>query len=66
MLLTGGIIAGLVTCPFDCFSTCMKGDMKRKIYCNFLDTMQNRSLGGIKSLYSGLGWRIANITVLYI
>lgn len=59
--LAGGLFAGVVTTPFDCFSTCMKGDMDRKTYGGFVDTVRQRAKGGVGGIFGGVLWRTVNI-----
>ena len=60
--LAGGLFAGIITTPFDCFSTCMKGDMDRKTYGGFVDTIKKRAKGGlVNGIFGGVFWRTLNI-----
>mmetsp|Transcript_90650 Transcript_90650/g.255962 ORF Transcript_90650/g.255962 Transcript_90650/m.255962 type:complete len:267 (-) Transcript_90650:182-982(-) len=57
----GGLFAGVITTPMDAISTCMKGDLERKQYGGFIDTLQQRAAGGVKHLFGGVFWRSVNI-----
>eukprot|EP00494_Astrolonche_serrata_P006672 UN06696 len=54
--VAGGLFAGIITTPFDCLSTCMKGDMDQQTYRGFLHTIKLRPSGGITSLFGGMHW----------
>jgi len=65
--LLGGAIVGVVTCPFDAMSTCMKGDLTRETFGGFLDTCTRQAKGGLGTLFGGVFWRTVNITgTIYI
>lgn len=59
--LAGGLFAGIITTPFDCMSTCMKGDIDRVTYGGFLNTVKVRAAGGLGHLFGGVLWRTVNI-----
>eukprot|EP00038_Savillea_parva_P011222 m.196022 g.196022 ORF g.196022 m.196022 type:complete len:265 (+) comp19676_c0_seq1:208-1002(+) len=60
--LSGGMIVGVATCPFDAMSTVMKGDLQRVQYGGFVDTVKKRMAGGVGMLFGGVFWRTVNIT----
>lgn len=65
--LIAGTFAGILTTPADGMSTSMKGDLDRKIYGGFLDTVRTRSQGGLKTFCGGMFWRTVNISgTIYI
>lgn len=61
--MLGGIFGAVFSQPLDVLSTCMKGDLEKRVYGGVRDTM--RALyeeGGLRRLMSGGMWRCANIT----
>jgi hypothetical protein len=56
-----GIGVGVVTTPLDAASTSMKGDLERKSYQGFVDTLSKRAAGGLGTFFGGCFWRTVNI-----
>lgn len=59
--MLAGVVVGVITCPFDAISTCMKGDIERDRYGGFLATLKQRAAGGVPLLFGGVFWRVINI-----
>eukprot|EP00927_Polykrikos_kofoidii_P029499 TRINITY_DN25509_c0_g1_i1.p1 TRINITY_DN25509_c0_g1~~TRINITY_DN25509_c0_g1_i1.p1 ORF type:complete len:296 (+),score=32.66 TRINITY_DN25509_c0_g1_i1:57-890(+) len=57
-----GVIAGVLSCPFDVVKTCMQGDLSREKYGGFMSTASKVASGGVRSLFAGVLWRAINIT----
>ena len=59
----GGVFGGVVSHPFDVIKTCMQGDIERKTYGSNLQAARTLlAEGGVRRLFSGVGWRTVNIT----
>lgn len=52
-----GTACGIVTCPFDVIKTSQQGDLEKRVYTNFWNTMSQQRY----RLFSGVIWRIANV-----
>lgn len=59
----GGVVAGVLSCPFDAAKTCMQGDLARAQYPGFSGTLSLMANRGIGSLFGGVFWRTVNITL---
>ena len=55
--LATGTACGIVTCPFDVVKTSQQGDIDKKLYRGFFQTMYRQRF----RLFSGVTWRIANV-----
>jgi hypothetical protein len=55
--LAAGSLCGVVTCPFDVIKTSQAGDIEKKKYTNFWQTLKKQR----KRLFSGWDWRVANV-----
>ena len=56
--LLGGLFACYLTQPFDTVKTCMQGDIERKTYGNFWDTVKKLNTeSGIPAFYRGATFR---------
>eukprot|EP00928_Gymnodinium_smaydae_P015493 TRINITY_DN1572_c1_g1_i1.p1 TRINITY_DN1572_c1_g1~~TRINITY_DN1572_c1_g1_i1.p1 ORF type:complete len:286 (+),score=67.86 TRINITY_DN1572_c1_g1_i1:111-968(+) len=64
-VIGAGMACGALTQPFDTAKTCMQGDMERKRYRGFLETLRTLSAeyGGVKAMYRGYLWRSCNIVL---
>ena len=58
----GGVIGGVMSCPFDAVKTCMQGDVARAEYGGFASTVSTLASRGVGSLFGGVMWRTINIT----
>lgn len=60
---TSGVVVGFLTCPFDAVSTSMKGDLDRKVYRGFLNTLRQRAAAGPATMFGGALWRSVFISI---
>lgn len=59
--MANGLAVGVLSCPMDAMSVCMKGDLGKEKYSGFFSAFRTRLAAGPKVFFGGVMWRSLNV-----